>query len=1211
MMSSPKAFQPVSSNDDLRISPIQTPKRNSVSPERRRNTSPISNKYEDSDMKSLSSSNISTNHLKKLSRSPASKKLHVTSINENSKYIIPVPFTLNLPPKLGQSPPRILSNKSSASIGSHDRRETSGTLVFTPNGYTKLDSLSDDEDFIIDEDTALNYNLMSEANGIYSESMIPDSPCPNQSSFPMYEQKGDIQAYDPHFSLPPRPMSFPVSSNINKFQMTNRFKELDELSIIEEVSTASRVSSALTTKIMHPKLDKSLPPTPKIPSQEFKSPLIEQLNKPAKFTVVQKTTLPKLPTERPKSLAMTQAQSMSLSKNHHVRTLSDKSLLSSIGTMSTRGDFLTSRMDTKTPPLSLNLKQSSPNTRSPISSIPTSWDRKSPVITQEYNRGKVLKIDPATNAKECKIKQPNAKQSSPESTRNDNEIRNNQVNSNTIDVNELSMNSRLNASTILKVKPDFLKPPNTFGSTRNISESSTGSCDSEMSTESCNSIQESVDIKVSPNRVKYISSRVSRSHENPSNLLRRLIQTVQENVKDEKEILDGDDDDSWEDISKSSLSDDSVIEPLRISRKLTKENIVVDLPEEVENVGAGKEFQFPNSSLKVTNEQPVKRNEIKEKNRYSFYSSDGQIEIPDLSDQKVMDQYSSCAPSSYNGTTFSDIGTVSSHSEPLSGAGTFDTLNVPGKEAMKHFSRQFGVLGLDDDSDSSVLFTTNLTERYDRRKTLGDGKLITTSRDPDNEGGSRSQSGPCPPSNGSEANTSKTQQHVPTQNSTQQDSSSAPIRRGSPVRHGRNKSLCHIDFNPDDAQPTHVRAKSLGEQLKVSTAPLNIKHRSSGSEGILNLNIAEPPALVNYAVDFQESKEQECGPDLPGVAMHDKLILKMIKEIQQRQSKPTTTPQDADTESIVIDLTTEKYDLYYVNRNDSVHTYKSVTEKLDDGKEVEVVLVDDDEEDDVTLQYDEMHNKSTNGQSMAGGEDNDKTSSESDDENKNTISETEDEDDELLSIISKYNNDWGLRNPSSSSCTTLGSNPEVASATKVDYRQPQRVQLKEWSSSSERALLQISKHRPKPSISSTSSSVTYVSHRIKVPGSPLKHQAAFFNENSPTKEKYGVSLMLVPKLLSPMDAVEDANRTIEEVNHPIVDETKESAIKETDDKLECDLPVSQPYRDRRSFTEFPKDKVKIHQRKSVPAFDSNYFDYRTSENYDFHTFMNQRILTGP
>lgn len=96
----------------------------------------------DNDLASLCSANsgtLSPSQLKELSKSPMSNRIHITS-PKNSKYVIPIPLTLRLPPKLSSKSP----DPSSPLLSKDARRRSRGEmLVYNGTAYEKLENLYD------------------------------------------------------------------------------------------------------------------------------------------------------------------------------------------------------------------------------------------------------------------------------------------------------------------------------------------------------------------------------------------------------------------------------------------------------------------------------------------------------------------------------------------------------------------------------------------------------------------------------------------------------------------------------------------------------------------------------------------------------------------------------------------------------------------------------------------------------------------------------------------------------------------------------------------------------------------------------------------------------------------------------------------------------------------------------------------------------------
>lgn len=349
---------------------------------------------------------------------------------------------------------------------------------------------------------------------------------------------------------------------------------------------------------------------------------------------------------------------------------------------------------------------------------------------------------------------------------------------------------------------------------------------------------------------------------------------------------------------------------------------------EDENSGVGKSFYFPNNSSNITNSHEIKSRSFgstKSKiSGISYFSNNGQIEIPDLTDS-VAGSYTTKASSvSHNGTTFDDIGSVSS----VSTAVELEPIGIPSKGARNVLRQHIHELNDSSSESNDELETANTPIAEIRSKSSPNLQLERTEL-------------PAIPS---------------------------PIR--SPVRHARHKSMHSIDFD-------------MSSLLKHKELPaLPAKHRKHyETKEMENIVVAPPPIQVNYAIDFVEAnKDLETNACDRGILVNktdevmDSLSRQMQKASMKRHSirntgqpnkvnlsetsrssyqsrgslrrDPTTSVSDQDdTDSVVIDLTKEKYDITTIHRNNSTHSYKSIIEKTKDGKEVEVVLLEDNDED--------------------------------------------------------------------------------------------------------------------------------------------------------------------------------------------------------------------------------------------------------------------------
>ena len=1025
----------------------------SSSPTKNRYTLPILSKV-DNDIRSVvsSSNELTREQLRLAAKSPIAKKLHVISRNPNSpgspnKYIIPVPFTLNLPPKLSSSNVSP-ENSTVSSIKSTPQNSRSGTptqflvfdkspgrskpkqskLVYTSRGYEKVDTSLESEGEIEDQ----NFSISSK----YQEDL------------------------NKRIALAKRPVPEVSNLKINK-----GFRDSDELSVIEEVSINGSRKSSMFSKLMtalkeddeekkenqpiklqvpvpvKPKLinteplivsiqvsqdiksNKALPHVPKqgdvrrVATQELLKTNTSNINTPTNLMVTKhkyNKSLPEIPTARgllveseqlspiPKSDCAANLKIISKLSHPpnnglkiHKRNFSDDSLISSVSSFSSVGNFMhLARLQTMSPPSD---KVRCLNLLNP--------QRKPP--QQQKSQLRILPNDGAVKSGE---KQEQLRE--------------------------------LHKQQILKSTGMglFVQPPR-IAVERQTSISSTSSMDSLESTNSWDSIQKSIDITYS-------------QYEDGS----------KENIRAPKKLAD--DDSSWLDTSDSSedeeeqSNDPEETKPLKFNRQETTANenkiklVIAD------NDGPGRSFHFPNDNTNITNCKEVKSrviHEVNRKSRYSFYSNDGHIEIPSLTDKRVIDEYSEKTPSSYNGTTFSEIRTESSVSDCDDESEVNQLkIGVPGKEALRHLKQQYDSIGGESDTE----FTTNITSLNGTNK--------------------------------------ETQKYFlsPIPQTELQCNLVLPARQ-SPPKHTRRKSMFNIDFNISNFAKnlsngnSHLRNKSVDLFSEVSTfgkeqnrvkspsaekssspsktdinmnkspseesiKPL-LPHKNTkpqvvntGYDELLNIKVAEPPKIVNYEVDFKESNsngEDDFGTSFLTPTIISKSVerpLKVNPEGERRSSnqilrKVSPNIHDQETESVVIDLTKDKYEVVcMIDRSGSTRSYKSTTETID-GKDVEVVLVDDEDEEE-----DDEDGKS--------------------DKNSN--------DDELLSIYSKYrNNTWLFRNNStvsSRASNTSNSGSVIHHKKPIDAPITRELNLKRSSLSMAASSL-------------SSSSVSYQSNRIHHP----------------------------------------------------------------------------------------------------------------------------------
>lgn len=451
-----------------------------------------------------------------------------------------------------------------------------------------------------------------------------------------------------------------------------------------------------------------------------------------------------------------------------------------------------------------------------------------------------------------------------------------------------------------------------------------------------------------------------------------------------------------EDVSQSDLLEQTAGEQTIIndSKTVSIENDEIDGVDDRtidvdDNHGAGVQFNFPNNSTNVTNSTVAKSRshplKLRKRNSALFLvSSDGQIEIPDLEDQNLQKQYAALARA---GSTSTDA--------------TLEPIGVPGAAAKNHLKTMFGDSLPDSDSDSSFnsqFSKLNKSGNFDSTKKPDFSKNAMLS--------SRSQG--------------------------------AISSSSSPIRHARHRSMFNIDFNYLELNVSperkHSRSKSdaniagLGDQKEKATIQkelptipretlkLEVSQEldEEGEEEPLKIVVAEPPKRVEYKVDFK-SAGAEPQVDRYGsrhgfhhtngslTSTPSDYYTPLESEVSSgyqssKTARETASTAPTDNNSVVIDLTKEDYNICMIKRNDSTTSYKSVIEKTRDGRRVEVVLVEEDE----------GHNDEEPDMSF--------------------------DRDDLLSIYSRYMNDWIASTPPLTKQTGVGSGRLTTAALQLMKR---------------------------------------------------------------------------------------------------------------------------------------------------------------------------------
>ncbi|KAG7195449.1 uncharacterized protein KQ657_003211 [Scheffersomyces spartinae] len=1079
------------------------------------------------DIHSISSkttSHLSADQLKQLSKSPISKRLHVST---NEKYVIPIPFTLQLPPKLspknlskggGGGPRTPIPSEPPSPLSAQTSKRT--RLVYTGQKYEMLDD--------------------SDANDELCQSSSGCSPRSSRLT-----------------PLPKRPTKFAIS----KSKVNVPIK--DNLSIIEEVSVngSSRQSSIRDFPPPVPPKDIAK----EIPSDIAKLKLLVQ-PQPVKATTTELTLA--TVTER-KSIENNNSNNKSQLLNpFHTLDPNSNSNNHNPPSLSYAPDIPHSNKDLKhleyikflpSPFVENSDRKISNSSSSTVSELNNTLSD----MQEEYIRYRtILELrEQAKNAQEI----DNDKQAREEYEQ--------------------------------YIKKKLLVPIKMSDNTRNVSGQSTSTTTSSngmssgseaLSTSSWNSLQRSIEISIAELSQKDINitrnesgqSEISidygswedASSEEQSNYL--------DDINDETLILKiASDEPTTKSTEEKVINDDqeqspstlTTIEPLTI-RKLIKtamspsdneENkqaaVTIDKSLISDNEGVGRSFYFPNNLTNATNDEQVKKRsdgfEAKHKLRKSFMSTTGQIEIPNIA----------------------ELSLSNSEEEAI------EDSESEGDETTKELK-----LNLAPDSDSQ----TQLDYDYDYCHAE-----LKNQRSPMG----KSESAPLL----NQLTTSLTP------SAAQRRQSMSPARH----QRSRSVFNISNDFNDLYLSPKAelISKESLGisDSLAPPCTPSSTKDvesttiksvesekeisppsRTISTPKELPIIVAEPPKKVEYDVDFKElsmegdefhSNKMSSGPSVMEIYANfiteqpHKRPITTTKNLQppslnegnrlnngvtsissyqsSRSYKGTAssyTTQDDDAESVVIDLTKERYNVTHIQRNDSILSYKSVTERTKDGKLVEVVLVDEDDgpatnKDELESLYSKYrHFNFAAGSSQYQGDF--ETSSLA--SFTNSVSSSQ-----RLCVKRKDKVETAIN------LKNVGQQPKTSSKTKTLQKAP--------SSSSSTT-----------SSNSSRVSVAYKSSRIKLP------------ENRLLESKMGSPISVSP---SPISDKLNSNSPISANSHI---SARHSPISTSPVLTKDGVSLSTP----------KKKPLNMTKKMQPNSLESNYFDYTSKEKYDFKSFMKGRTI---
>lgn len=1052
---------------NMSVDDINLDSRPVVTPERRaRSSSPIKNRRSlpsnffdmklpslpfasEEDIRSMTSgsnSSLSPKQLKLLSNSPAFNRLHVSTSPERSQYVIPIPFTLKLPPKLSshnQNPPSPRSISPERS--NRNERETSPTrsrspnklsrLVYNGNKYEKLESLSDSEE---GEDER-NYGLLMR-----------------------------------------RPAPPPVTTNKRKSKKQNiQAKQMshDELSTIDE---ASNYAKSRTPSDRSRKEGKSLPLIPSnkginagkgLPRISHKASLSTPIpvETPDKFTF-------RVPNNATSARDSYYKNFLVPNQNPHSIDATRPIINSSVTRSSTEDNIrlLQSNAPIESNDTVLRIHKRSFSDESKVSSL-----------SSFSSFGGMLNTSPSPNLFINNQSGPPLLESKVDDQfRNIENSRTISNGSTTSCASEVSSNASWNS----------LQKSIDINDSNSLSESEVVQGKSMSPSGIATS-----------NEDKIIGSE--HSNDNDTKDLKMTLGTNEESNcsdTDESEIAD-----LYLNESEVSINDKTEI-GVPICQKLTAHNESDNEGAGTRfNFPAGRRNITNSKELK----QKITPGSSRRSSAYmaQYKSPSGQIEIPDLDDKSVTGKYSILKSScSFNGTTFNDINGENSDDSGIDSGDSskLEPIGFPSKAARNVIKEQFKSMHGDDDSDTDIESAKYSNYSTTTPKSKSTPCLSRNERQlpplPDKTDKTNSTKHPQSKS------PVKHTRHKSMFN-IDFDATSVPKSAPQTARlklHKRSKSM---DFNSmvpkSPSKISNVNSEILSlktkdtrkvatpEEMKIlvteppkpidyavdfkeatsndnfpayPVATPNIKERYGGKEhsprnhetiniskDLNKLNISQKddnPSCTPYVMNLPQNYEFGLHPtpyNIPTSNLSKTSSSSGSSYQSSRSTKNTNYTSMSDSDSVIIDLTKDKYDICMIQRNSSTQSYRSVTERTKEGKEFEVVLVEDEDEND-------------------------------------------DEVDELASIYSKYRNNWIFRRGSSASCTSNTSTASFESGIASDSQlklKPSvslasRYKKLQSPRSIDRLSSQIQKQRfnEKQILPLNTSNVGYNSTRIQYPG---------------------------------------------------------------------------------------------------------------------------------
>lgn len=1044
-------------------------------PERRaRSTSPIKNRCSlppsffdtklptlpyacEDDIKSISSgsnSSLSPKQLRLLSNSPAFRRLHVSTSPERSQYVIPIPFTLKLPPKLSHhnqnlQSPRSESPERLVRPGRYERdlsptRSRSpkrpSRLVYNGSGYEKLESLSESDDGEHERSQRVPFN---------------------------------------HRPAPP-----PVTTNKRRSKKQNSNAKLMshyELSTIDE---ASSYANSRNASVKSAKVQKSLqmpPANQKINSGDvrcrdtYETPLITPMSveKPDKFSF--------RVTPRPNAIIKDIYRARNPYHNQYLKDTSRRMLDSPV-TRSTTDNNIRLHQTSNAPINSkhniLKNDRRSFSDESKVSSI-RSFNSFGGELNTSLSPN--FFVDNQTDTQLIRHGKFDAEFNKDVDTRaisNGSTTSHGSVVSSNASWNSLQKSIDINDSSdsVSVPETELAKPSTLLKTTKPNEDNFNGKVNQYDKTGSRKPVDACEGTDFSP---------VEESE-------------FADLYLDESEVSVNDKSDFSVPIDRNLATcneSDNEGAGTRFNFPAARNNITnsKELKQEISPVGSLR------SSAYIT----------------EYRSPSGQIEIPDLDDKSTTGNYYTHKPAcSFNGTTFDDVSCDESEDTGVESGGNtkLEPIGFPSKAAKNVVKEHFKAMHEDDDSDTDIesakySFHSSTTPKSKSSPCLSLNKKELPPLPPKpNQANFINHPQPKSPmkhtrhksmfnidfdatsTSNSETLVTKLTQH---ERSKSVDLNSMVSKASSAVSQDQSVTS-PLRLDTKEAAPEEMK-------IRVTEPPRPINYvvdfkEASGNDDFLVYPMDAPNAKeINMANEYENPGNSEgmyriseglnklninrgdnTFSHIPYILNQHHKYSHALKSTPYQVSAPTCsnmttsnsgssyqssrTTKDtnytsmSDSDSVVIDLTKDKYDVCMIQRNSSTQSYRSVTERTREGKEVEVVLVDDEEE------YDD---------------------------------ENDDETDELASIYSKYRNNWVSRTNSTASYASNSSTNSfesgVASVSQLKLKPTSSLRARqekiEKSRSIDTLTPQIQKQRCSDSqtLPLSSSRIGYNSRRIQYP----------------------------------------------------------------------------------------------------------------------------------